>query len=121
MFDEAGEGFGKVVAGGEVGVHAHADGVWDFGAVFQRGLKFASEPRFVGGFGEECEDGVEVRTRHAIDMGGPFHEFLGEGLGADVSDIDAELSASFDAVLARALSVARRDARAGDRHVPPRA
>ena len=121
VFDKAGECFRKMVARGDVSVDAHADRVRHFGASREGGLEFARQPRLFLRLGEESEDRIEVRMRHPVDVRRPFHEFAREGLRADAANVHADLSASLHAVLARALPVSRRDARAGDFDVTARA
>ena len=112
--------FGKVIAGLDIRVDAHADGVRYFRAGRERWLKFTCEPCFIRGLGEKRKDRVDVRTRHPIDVCSPLDEFLRERLRADGADIHTDLAAGLHTVFTRALAVASRDACAGYLDVAPR-
>ena len=110
-FEEVGHRLVEDFARLQIRVQALADGVGDFGVVGKLRREFAREPRLFLGLGEEREDGVEMRARHAEDVRGPLDEFVREGLRADVGDVNIPLAEGDDAVLAGRLAVAGRDAR----------
>ena len=99
-----------------VGVHAHADGVGDIeGMAGELRVELADEEGSIRRLGEEEEDGIEVRARHGKEPGGFCDQFAGEGLAAEIAEIDALAAEELDGVGAGGLAVAGIDPGAGQR------
>ena len=123
LFDETEKGRNalfNLVAAGHVDVEGTADRIADVLLIrVERVVEFAEEERLVGRLGMKQENGVHVPVGHPEDVVGFLHQLPGQHLAALLADVDADLAAGADGVMAGSLPVHGPDSGGENAEISP--